>query len=55
MQTIIIRHTDGITPVKATAFVIGDKVELDWTFDKMSYGTTITKEVYESIKKKQTN
>ncbi|MES2428262.1 MAG: hypothetical protein V4560_14880 [Bacteroidota bacterium] len=55
MQTINILHTDGKTQVKAKVFIVKDEVHLDWRLGGMGYGTTITKELYESIKKKQTN
>lgn len=55
MQTITILHIDGVTPVKAKVFIVKDEVYLDWRFDGMDYGTVITKDQYEVIKKKQTN
>lgn len=55
MQTLIIKHVDGVTPVKATAFVMQREVILEWKFEGIIFETTITKERYNELLKKQTN
>ena len=39
-----ILHTDGVTKVKAKVFITSDSISLDYRFEGMDYGRTLTKE-----------
>lgn len=38
MKTVIIKHVDGKTNVKAKVFNISNNISLEWKFKGMTYG-----------------
>ncbi len=48
MKTIIIKHVDGRTDVKANILRFGKSINLEWRFQGMTYGRELTlSEAYE--------
>lgn len=48
MKTIIIKHVDGKSDVKANISIIGQSISLEYKFQEMTYGRELnTSEAYE--------
>jgi len=48
MKTIVIKHVDGKTDVKAKVLMFGKSINLEWKYQGMTYGRELTlSEAYE--------